>query len=167
MKPMTIESSRAPAARRNLVRTTVAALLASAGVLATMGAAGAAEPAENEELTDVVVTGSRIVRRDYEANSPLVTVDSAALEQRSNLNVESYLNQLPSYNPAASPNVKGGAGSNSDVQISAVNSVGISSISLRGFGANRVPRPDRRPPQRRRSNALDGTVDVNLHPRLP
>ena len=97
----------------------------------------AAEAEVEADLTEVTVTGSRITRRDYEANSPLVTVDSAALEQRAGLNVESFLNQLPSYNPAASPNVKGGSGSNSDVQISAVNTVGIASVSLRGFGPNR------------------------------
>jgi len=85
----------------------------------------------------VQVTGSRIVRRDFVANSPLVTVDSTVLESKSGLNIESYLNQLPAFNPAASPTVKGGSGGNTDVQISAVNSVGIASISLRGFGPNR------------------------------
>ncbi|MEY2855092.1 MAG: Vitamin transporter BtuB precursor, partial [Pseudomonadota bacterium] len=90
-----------------------------------------------DEIEEVTVTGSRITRRDTEANSPLVTVDSAQLESRAGLNIESYLNQLPNFNPAASPTVKGGAGGNTDVQISAVNSVGISSISLRGFGPNR------------------------------
>jgi outer membrane receptor protein involved in Fe transport len=123
-----------------LVRAAVSAALGM-NLLATIPAASAAEEAVEEEkiteLAEVQITGSRIVRRDYEANSPLVSVDSAALEQRAGLNVESFLNQLPSYNPAASPNVKGGSGSNSDVQISAVNSVGIASVSLRGFGPNR------------------------------
>ncbi len=121
--------------RRDVVRSTVAAALAAA-LLAPSNPLVAAEAAA-DEIGELVVTGSRITRRDYEANSPLVTVDAAALEQRAGLNVESYLNQLPAYNPAASPNVKGGSGSNSDVQISAVNSVGIASISLRGFGPNR------------------------------
>jgi iron complex outermembrane receptor protein len=84
------------------------------------------------ELEEIQVTGSRIVRRDQTANSPLVTVEAAELENRSGLNIESYLNQLPTYNPAASP-----VTTQQDVQISAVNSVGISAVSLRGFGANR------------------------------
>ncbi|MET0279879.1 MAG: TonB-dependent receptor [Steroidobacteraceae bacterium] len=95
-------------------------------------AMSAEEPSRETELEEVQVTGSRIVRRDLDSNSPLVTVESEQLENRSGLNVESYLNQLPSFNPAASPVTSQG-----DVQITAVNSVGISAVSLRGFGANR------------------------------
>lgn len=83
-------------------------------------------------LEEITVTGSRIMRRDYEANSPLISVESELLESRTGLNIESYLNQLPNYNPAASP-----VTTQQDVQITPVNSVGISSISLRGFGPNR------------------------------
>jgi outer membrane receptor protein involved in Fe transport len=122
----------------NLVRASVAAVLSTASIMAyTPQVFAADEPAADTELEEVQVTGSRIVRRDTESNSPLVTVDSAALESKAGLNIESYLNQLPNFNPAASPTVKGGSGGNTDVQISAVNSVGIASISLRGFGPNR------------------------------
>ena len=123
--------------RRGLISAAVAAIIAGALTVSITQPAHAADGAASEELSEIVVTGSRITRRDFVTNSPLVTVDSTALERRAGLNVESYLNQLPSYNPAGSPNVKGGTGGNSDVQISAVNSVGIASISLRGFGPNR------------------------------
>jgi iron complex outermembrane receptor protein len=93
--------------------------------------------AQEDSLEEVVITGSRIVRRDYNSNSPIVTVDSDQFEQQSGMNFESYLNQLPSFNPAAAPTVANGEGSNSDVQISAVRSVGIATVSLRGFGPNR------------------------------
>lgn len=83
-------------------------------------------------LEEIVVTGSRIVRRDYESSSPIVTIDSAKFEQQTGLNLESYLNQLPEYNPAASPVTSQG-----DVQITPVNSVGVATISMRGFGPNR------------------------------
>jgi len=121
-------------------RVTVgAAVAAILGSFATVGYSPAARSAEaaaaaGDELAEITVTGSRIQRRDAEANSPLVTVDSADLEKRSGINIESYLNQLPAYNPAATPTSEG---TNSDVQISSINSVGIASISLRGFGANR------------------------------
>ena len=114
------------------VSASIAAILGSAAMYSFSPTVYAAE--EEDGLAEVTVTGSRIQRRDLEANSPLVTVDSAALESKSGLNIESYLNQLPSYNPAAAPTVEG---TNSDVQISAINSVGIASISLRGFGPNR------------------------------
>jgi len=122
--------------QRVTVGAAVAAIVGGFSLASYTPVAHAAQPAE-EELSEVTVTGTRITRRDNEANSPLVTVDSAALESKSGLNIESYLNQLPNYNPAASPTVKGGAGGNTDVQISSVNSVGIASVSLRGFGPNR------------------------------
>jgi outer membrane receptor protein involved in Fe transport len=90
-----------------------------------------------ETLEEVTVTGSRIVRRDFESNSPIVTIEAQDLESKSGLNIESYLNQLPNYNPAGSPVTTCGPGANCDVQITPVNSVGVATISLRGFGPNR------------------------------
>lgn len=104
--------------------------LLSAFAVFSLGASVQAQ--EGEELEEVTVTGSRIVRRDYVSNSPIVTVETEQFEQQSGLNIESYLNQLPEYNPAASPVTTQG-----DVQITPINSVGIASISLRGFGPNR------------------------------
>ena len=96
------------------------------------GTGAAAKNKKDTALEEVTVTGSRIVRRDYESNSPIVTIDSEQLESKSGLNIESYLNQLPNYNPASTP-----VTTQQDVQITPVNSVGIATISLRGFGANR------------------------------
>jgi len=121
------------------VAASVAAILSGValGGYAPASRAQETRSADGADLQEVTVTGSRIVRRDLESNSPLVTIETEAFESRSGLNVESYLNQMPSFNPAAAPTVQTGSGSNSDVQISAVNSVGISSVSLRGFGPNR------------------------------
>jgi iron complex outermembrane receptor protein len=127
----------------SLVGRAVAAILAGVPLVVGLGMAGFASTAQAQEaegageLEEVTVTGSRIVRRDLVSSSPLVSVSSEAFEQQSGLNVESYLNQMPNFNPAAAPTVQTGPGGNSDVQISAVNSVGISTLSLRGFGANR------------------------------
>jgi outer membrane receptor protein involved in Fe transport len=120
------------------VAAAVAAILGGVVLSSHAPTARAQEASSSNEITEVVVTGSRIVRRDLTSSSPLITVDTAALEQRSGLNVESYLNQLPAFNPAAAPTLLTGSGSNSDVQISAVSSVGISAISLRGLGPNRT-----------------------------
>jgi outer membrane receptor protein involved in Fe transport len=95
-------------------------------------AADASGGGDSSVLEEITVTGTRIKRKDLESSSPLVTVDSAVIEQRAGLNLESYLNQLPNYNPAQTPTTD-----NFDVQPSAVNTVGISTISLRGFGPNR------------------------------
>lgn len=128
---MKIDTKKGAASPPNLVRLAVAAIITGVP-LSLPQIAIAQDSGADEELTEVTVTGTRIVRRDVVANSPLVTIDSAAIEQRSGLNIESYLNQLPNYNPAASP-----VTTNQDVQISAVNSVGVSTVSLRGFGPNR------------------------------
>ena len=123
------------------VRIAVAIALGTVAVIASAPQARAADadtsvnkPASDEsaQLEEVTVTGSRIKRKDLESSSPLITIDSAQLEQRAGLNLESFLNQLPNYNPAQTPTTE-----NSDVQPSAVNTVGISTISLRGFGPNR------------------------------
>ncbi len=137
--------------KRSLLSVSVSVALS--GIIPGMSAYAASD----EKLEEVVVTGSRIVRRDYEANSPIVTVDAAAFEQRSGLNVESYLNQLPSFNPAASPTTM-----EDDIQPTAVNAVGIATISLRGFGPNRnlVLMDGKRPVP---ANAVM-SVDVNTIP---
>ena len=111
-----------------ILATSSAAFIALTGIVANPVFA----QEEGAALEEITVTGSRIVRRDYDSNSPIVTVDAAAFEQQTGLNIESYLNQLPEYNPAASP-----VTTQFDVQITPTNSVGIASISLRGFGPNR------------------------------
>ena len=122
--------------KRTLFKCVFTFLLALVMALVCGPATGQDEATEEEEmeflLEDIVVTGSRIVRRDYESNSPIVTVQAEQFEQQTGLNIESYLNQLPEYNPAASPVTTQG-----DVQITPVNSVGVATISLRGFGPNR------------------------------
>lgn len=114
---------------RTLLSVSISAAL---GTTVLGGIAQNAHAQDEEALEEIVITGSRIVRRDYESNSPIVTVDSGDFERQTGLNIESYLNQLPTYNPASTPTTTQG-----DVQITPVNSVGIASISLRGFGPNR------------------------------
>jgi outer membrane receptor protein involved in Fe transport len=84
-----------------------------------------------EELEEVTVTGSRIVRRDYEAASPIVTVNEELFDQISTVGVEAALNQLPQFVPAQTMFSSG------DVQPSAFNNPGIVTLNLRGLGANR------------------------------
>ena len=110
---------------------TVAAAVAAALAASAMVPAGAAETGA-AELTEVTVTGSRIVRRDLDAASPIVTVENQVFEQSSTLAVESVLNQLPQFVPANTQF------NTSDVFPSATSTPGISTVSLRGLGANRT-----------------------------
>src|SRR5579862_6073566 len=108
------------------VRAAVALVLGAAAMMAAAPRVGAQDqtPSANAApapvLEEVTVTGSRIKRKDLESSSPLVSVDSEQIEQRAGLNLESYLNNLPNYNPAQTPTTE-----NEDVQPSAVNTVGI------------------------------------------
>jgi len=110
----------------------------SEGASANQAAAGptqaapATAPAAQPPLEEITVTGSRIRRRDLESTSPLVTIDAAQLESKSSTDVVTYLNQLPQYNVAQSPVTEP-----NDVQPSPTNTPGISTVSLRGLGANR------------------------------
>lgn len=96
-------------------------------------AAHAAEPSD-EVLTEVVVTGSRIIRRDYESQSPIVTVTTETFENRSSVGIEAALQQLPQFAPSA------GAQSNSGSSTpfpSPTAAPGAATVNLRGLGANR------------------------------
>jgi len=72
----------------------------------------------------ILVTGSRIARRDYSAVSPIVTVDAGTIEQAGQGTIEFGLNMLPQ--------MMTGTGS-TDVQ----NRTGRSSLNLRGLGEAR------------------------------
>src|SRR5262245_10943069 len=73
------------------------ALLASMASLAALPAfaqdAGSAPAAAEAET--IVVTGTRIQRRDYEAESPTATVSAEAIQATGQLNTEAVLNTLP------------------------------------------------------------------------
>ena len=122
-------SNKSAQLTRSSLSLSIAAVIAgmSAGIVHAQQ-----PPPSPDQLEEVVVTGSRITRRDFVSNSPIVTIEQEQFEAQAGLNFEAYLNQLPNYNPAAAPTT-----TQFDVQITPVNSVGIASISLRGFGPNR------------------------------
>ena len=90
-----------------------------------------AAPPQSSQGADIVVTGSRIARRDFTATSPIVTVDTNLIEKTSSVNLEANLNKLPQFAPALTQFTTG------DLQSSANNTVGASTVSLRQLGSNR------------------------------
>jgi outer membrane receptor protein involved in Fe transport len=87
------------------------------------------------DSNDIVVTGSRIARRDYQANSPIVTVGQDEFQNRSAISVEQTLNQLPQFTPAGSASVSSSAGT---AFTGADQAPGAATLDLRGLGANRT-----------------------------
>jgi iron complex outermembrane recepter protein len=108
-----------------------ALLLAGGASTIAMAAPAVAQDTGAEEEDRIVVTGSRIQRQDFEANSPFVTVDEDFLENSSTAAIETNLNRLPQFVPAQTPTAGG------DIQPTATNTPGAATISLRGIGSNR------------------------------
>ncbi|MEO6185313.1 MAG: TonB-dependent receptor [Steroidobacteraceae bacterium] len=134
------------------VGAAVAAILGSTAVCSPAWSAEAADG----ELAEVTVTGSRIVRRDFESASPVVTVGGEIFEQNGSVAVEKALNQLPQFVPSQTMFSSG------DVQPSAFNNPGIVTLNLRGLGANRnLVLIDGRRPQPANASLV---VDINSIP---
>src|SRR5690606_9900328 len=83
---------------RNAVRRAlcVGALATVTGYLPT---AAAQEP-DDEALEEITVTGTRIVRQDYQSASPISTVDADLFQQTGAPTIETTLNTLPQFVPA-------------------------------------------------------------------
>ena len=81
---------------------------------------------EPAQIDEVIVTGSRIARKDYAANSPIVTVTQEDFQATGSINIETLINDLPQFTPAAN------AASNNP------NSGGQANVQLRGLGTVRT-----------------------------
>jgi outer membrane receptor protein involved in Fe transport len=137
----------------HLVHAAVVAALSGAMVMPAWSADTTQEAAELEEIT---VTGSRIVRRDLNAPSPVVTVSTEQFERSSTTSLESALNTLPQFAPAGSQFVSG-------AQSGPTTTPGAATLNLRGIGANRnLVLIDGRRPQPANAALV---VDINTIPQ--
>lgn len=96
---------------------------------------GTAARAQSEGLEEVVVTGSRIARRDYTSQSPIVTVNSDTFQDRSSSAIESALNQLPQFRTSGNQSALSPA---QNPFPSATATPGATTLDLRGLGPNRT-----------------------------
>ena len=87
---------------------------------------------QGETIERIVVTGSRILRQDLVANSPIVTVDSDLLQNTTGVGVEVALNQLPQFVPSLTEH------DSRPLAASANTTPGASTVSLRGLGSQRT-----------------------------
>ena len=90
--------------------------------------------APGQQVQEVVVTGSRIARRDFVADSPIVTVTSQAFQNTSQPEVEDTLNKLPQFQAGFNNQIAQAQ----QVQPSATSTPGTSALDLRGLGPNRT-----------------------------
>jgi iron complex outermembrane receptor protein len=141
-----IQAQAAPAGANLLAQNTASAQTPSA-------------PASSEQapLQEVVVTGSRIARQDYTSLSPIVTVDSAAIANRSEASLVNALQELPQFNVAGNSNNLSAA---SNPFPSATGAApGAATVDLRGLGTNRtLVLLDGR-----RGQPVDALLDIDLN----
>jgi outer membrane receptor protein involved in Fe transport len=107
------------------VRAAVATAMTGAIVVPALAAT-------DDALEEVTVTGSRIVRRDLTAPSPIVTVGTESFEKSSTTSIESVLNQMPQFVPGGSQFASGGLVSGPTA------TPGAATVNLRGLGTNRT-----------------------------
>ena len=134
--------------RKSLLNTS---LLATFAGLSAVGTAQAQQgPAAAPKTDVIIVTGSRIARQDYVANSPIVTVGQDQIAATGTPTLDTLLNEMPQFVPQA--NMTSNNPSNG----------GQANLQLRGLGTNRtlVLMNGRRVVP---SNN-DGTVDINVIP---
>ena len=130
--------SMSSGAARYLVSMAVAAAIggavlpqrALAADAATAADGPAAPAADQSALAEVTVTGSRIVRRDLSAPSPVVTVNKDAFDNTAATGIEAVLNTMPQFTPVNTQFISG-------IQGSATANPGAATLNLRGIGANR------------------------------
>src|SRR6056300_1364133 len=110
-------------------------LALSVATVLSQGFSTTTQAQEGAQVEEIRITGSRIVRRDFEANSPIQTIDAASFENLSALGVENALNQLPQFVPAATQFTQIADGEL--INTGSTLTAGAATISLRGFGPNR------------------------------
>jgi outer membrane receptor protein involved in Fe transport len=104
----------------------------TASVCAALGTLSGLQAQQGGQgVEQIVITGSRIVRRDLNAPSPILTVDPSAFEQSSAIALETVLNQYPQFNPGATQFTA------SQNQPTADTSPGVSTLNMRGLGSGR------------------------------
>ena len=102
----------------------------SCGSALAQGAPASETPSTAAASETIVVTGSRIARRDFVADSPITTVSQESLLKNGPATVETTLNQLPQF--AASSGGATQAGANQQARGARAN------LNLRGLGVART-----------------------------
>lgn len=98
-----------PSCIRGVRRT----LIASSVLVALAAVEQNAVVAQETSVEEVIVTGSRIARRDYEAQTPIVTLDADAFTERTNIGLEGGSRSSPAAPPPCTAPTRSRASSTS------------------------------------------------------
>ncbi len=133
------------------IQSTAAAVAIALGTVPHTALAQTDEaPVADQSIEEIVVTGSRLLRRDFSAPSPITTIDRETLAFSGQVTLETTLNKMPQISPDF------GRTSNNPGS-------GTASINLRGLGSGRtlVMLNGRR----LASAGIGSSVDVNSLPQ--
>jgi iron complex outermembrane receptor protein len=157
----TTHVSRGLSATRVHVIATVLLSTAMAGLsvsnaLAESPSTSADSQEKSETMEAIVVTGSRISRRDYQSDSPIVTIDQSSLAAAGQPTLDRAIGEMPQFAAAQGMSEVG------DVQGATGFAGGQAYGDLRGLGPNRaLVLMDGR---RLMSSNPNGSVDLNTIP---
>ncbi len=130
--------------------------LAASAALADSPTPAADSPEKAANIDAIVVTGSRISRRDYQSDSPIVTIDQSTLAAAGQPTLDRAIGELPQFSAAQGLSEVG------DVQGSTGFAGGQAYGDLRGLGPNRaLVLMDGR---RMTPSNPNGSVDLNTIP---
>src|SRR5882757_6698815 len=145
--------------RTRLITVLLSGAIAGLAVSAALAAAPAADAdaqVKAESIEAIVVTGSRISRRDYQSDSPIVTIDESTLAAAGQPTLDRAIGEMPQFAAAQGMSEVG------DVQGSTGFAGGQAYGDLRGLGPNRaLILMDGR---RLMSSNPNGSVDLNTIP---
>ncbi len=121
--------------------TSVLAQTADTTPPATQEAAGTAAPTDQAAPddaaasgADIVVTGSRIARPDFEAANPIVSFDATNVQESGNTNLTNFLLRVPALtNSRDTTDTSGGNGT-----YGSFGQAGLNQLNLRNLGTNRT-----------------------------
>ena len=155
---LALSSADRDGARQFLNRSLLACLLAGVAAAPVLAQPVPAPPGADKPAVvgEVIVTGSRISRRDFQSDSPISTVNSEAIASAGQPSLDKAIGELPQFSGAQ------GASEVGDAQGSLGFAGGQSYSDLRGLGPNRsLVLLDGR---RLQPSAPDGSIDLNTIP---
>lgn len=138
--------------RRTALLGSAATLVASLALGQTAIAQDTA--ADDVSIEEVVVTGSRIIRRDIDAPSPVVVIGAVDIRDSGETDVSKLLREIPSLNGSLTATGSVNTGLSSDL----TDDAGVGRLDLRNLGTNRTLVLVN---GRRHVSAIQGSSDVD------
>ncbi len=119
--------------RSATIKNALMSKTAPAVLLLTLGTqVSLAQPnqASAQDIEQVEVTGTLIVRNGYQAPTPVTVVDADQLARTATINIADAMNRLPELAGSVTPQTSAGSVSQ--------GSAGLNNLDLRGLGADRT-----------------------------